>query len=168
MINAIQEIEKALDAGLYNCALALTLTLPDICAKVEYADQTGWSKGEKYRAWFERYAKEVFTYDAVVFPTNEKIEVNTINGAECWKLRCSVLHAGNYEVRDKESRYERYVFHAHRPESNIWEHELISAGVYQADVIKFCRNICDVVYRYYMKSESKKAFRMDEVHHLTW
>ena len=34
-LGKISEIEKAIESELYNCALALALTLPDVCGKVE-------------------------------------------------------------------------------------------------------------------------------------
>lgn len=37
MIDSIQEIRKALDKDCYLAALALSLTLPDICSQVENA-----------------------------------------------------------------------------------------------------------------------------------
>ena len=36
MEKRIQEARKCLDNGLYEAALALALTLPDICGQVEY------------------------------------------------------------------------------------------------------------------------------------
>ena len=47
-----QEIERALDAGLYYLALVCTLTLPDICAALESpTGDTSGKSGEKYKKW---------------------------------------------------------------------------------------------------------------------
>lgn len=44
------EIERALDAGLFYLAVAMSLTLPDICAALE--SPNGEASGPKYKAWF--------------------------------------------------------------------------------------------------------------------
>lgn len=38
MKEKIREIEKALNCGCYHCALALALTIPDICGQVAYSN----------------------------------------------------------------------------------------------------------------------------------
>ena len=48
----LQEIKNCLDSGMLHSALILALTIPDICAKVEYniADDKG---GKYYQKWFD-------------------------------------------------------------------------------------------------------------------
>ncbi|EQD56665.1 hypothetical protein B1A_11430, partial [mine drainage metagenome] len=51
METILQEIERALDAHLYYLAVAMVLTLPDICAALASAD--GESSGQRYRDWYD-------------------------------------------------------------------------------------------------------------------
>ena len=51
MIDSIQEIRKALDKDCYLAALALSLTLPDICSQVENAVMDG--NRTLYINWFK-------------------------------------------------------------------------------------------------------------------
>ena len=46
LLEIIKEIEKALDNEMFLSALALTLTLPDICGKAEYPELG--NKPERY------------------------------------------------------------------------------------------------------------------------
>ena len=97
MLDKIKEIEAALDAGWQHCALALTLTLPDICAKVLQSETKGHSNGEKYIEWFDKYVVPIYA------PLG-KIDKSFVTGKICYKLRCSFLHAGNFNL-EKENIY---------------------------------------------------------------
>ncbi len=55
MIDSIQEIRKALDKDCYLAALALSLTLPDICSQVENAVMDG--NRTLYINWFNSHAE---------------------------------------------------------------------------------------------------------------
>ena len=167
MITKINEIRTALDAQLYNCALALALTLPDICAKVEYHNRPNWRKGKKYQEWFDNYAKQKFTYRTTRVPSNETIYVTTMDGETCWALRCAVLHAGNYNVSSK-SKYEKIGIHAHRADGLCFEHEVVDGKRIEVDVTLFCRNICVAAETYYQSIKDKRLFEIDEVRILTW
>ena len=74
-------------------ALYLCLTLPDICVKMETPGSSG--PGEKYRAWFDTYAKP--KYQNEFFGPDFAF----ITGADCWGLRCSILHEGRDVVAKK-------------------------------------------------------------------
>ena len=54
MIDSIQEIRKALDKDCYLAALALSLTLPDICSQVENAVMD--ENRTLYINWFNSHA----------------------------------------------------------------------------------------------------------------
>lgn len=53
MLEKIDHITIALNAGAYQAALALALTLPDICAKVEYKKST--TTNVDYIAWVNKF-----------------------------------------------------------------------------------------------------------------
>lgn len=91
MIDSIQEIRKALDKDCYLAALALSLTLPDICSQVENAVMDG--NRTLYINWFNSHAE----YDDFHFPM-AGFETQTFDGEMCYSLRCKVLHNGNTEV----------------------------------------------------------------------
>jgi hypothetical protein len=50
METILQEIDKALNAGLCYLAIAMALTVPDICAALE--SPNGETNGPKYKAWY--------------------------------------------------------------------------------------------------------------------
>lgn len=83
----IDEINKALNAGLYLVALNSALTLPDICGKAEYPD---CKTGERYKKWYSEYVKD------------GDLPANIV-----YKLRCNMLHQGDVEPEcGKETKFE--------------------------------------------------------------
>ena len=79
--NKISEIRKALKLELYNCALALALTLPDVCGKVEFPN-AGVSK--RYKEWFDKYAQSYFVSMATVLPGEQLEKYTWLTSSECY------------------------------------------------------------------------------------
>ena len=52
LIKLVEDIERAIEHECYFSALALALTLPDICGKAEYPEL---KVGERYRKWCQKY-----------------------------------------------------------------------------------------------------------------
>ncbi len=50
MLQIISDIKRALDVDCYFSALALALTLPDMCGKAEYPEKRC---GERYKDWYD-------------------------------------------------------------------------------------------------------------------
>lgn len=96
MKDIIEEIRKALRNETYRAALALALTLPDICCQVENALQTNENANrDMYIVWVDGHMEEEFFN----FPSKE-FGVQRFNGAMCYSLRCKVLHNGNTDVKN--------------------------------------------------------------------
>ena len=55
ILDRVAEVERAVNAGLYQAALALALTLPDICGEVESPKA---KTGERYRTWFDNHVSQ--------------------------------------------------------------------------------------------------------------
>ena len=87
MIDKINDIKRAIEAKAYLSALALALTIPDICGKLAHPAIS--QIRERYAKWFDDY----------VFPFYgpPKKEYPQFTGEICYKLRCAFLHAGNTE-----------------------------------------------------------------------
>ena len=90
MINRIAEIRKCIDLELYEAALALALTLPDICGQVELPNGKA---GERYRNWIDNYVDADVLYDKSFGSDFIPLSSNDI-----YKLRCSFLHSGDDDI----------------------------------------------------------------------
>jgi hypothetical protein len=122
MLNKINDIKKALRAEAFLSALALTLTLPDICGKVAYPKL---GCGERYKRWYDENIAKFERRATCTFPVSNGETPYCINpegtktcsentdplqcsfyvnkgnklftAEMCWALRCAFLHSGSIE-----------------------------------------------------------------------
>jgi hypothetical protein len=105
----LREIERALDAKLYYLAIAVTLSIPDICACLECdPEKPIWATKDKYETWC--------TANLVTHFTN-------LTAEDLFRLRGGVLHQGHFG--HAKARYDRIIFIT--PESQFQAHDAIIA-----------------------------------------
>ena len=163
-LNKIAEIRSALNAELYNCALAVSLTLPDICGKTAFPKEQSSTK--RYKDWFSIYAEPLFTSPAPRLPEKELVDVTWITSEECWALRCAVLHAGNYETERINPMDIK--IHAHKRGNRNYSHMLRDSQSADWDCILLCETLCAAAEQYYNSVEDKSIFDVNEVRIDTW
>ena len=163
-LKKISEIETALDTELYNCALALSLTLPDVCGKVEFPNVK--KPGDRYKNWFSAYAVQFFTAEPINIQTEEIVKHTWLSAEECWALRCAFLHAGNYDV--EHILLENIHIHAHKRDGENYSHIVRDSRHADWDVIELCKILCLSAKKYYNSIEDKTRFILDEVRIDTW
>src|SRR4051794_4573981 len=89
----LEEIRRALDAGLFYLAVMLTLALPDICGALESKD--GRAHPSRYKRWYIDNVAHLF---------------EPMVADDCYSLRCGVLHQGRSEIVSKALPYGRVIF----------------------------------------------------------
>lgn len=90
------DIKRAMDNKAYLSALALALTLPDICGQNEYFKISNMNNKDKYIKWFDKWIYkyvEIPRSNIEVF--NQYDELIKFNGEVCYGLRNALLHHGN-------------------------------------------------------------------------
>ncbi len=94
MLNLIAALRKSCLQENWYAALYMALSLPDICAKL--LEPGSSNAGRRYQAWFDKYLKPHYAggADGHQFLTS----------ADCWALRCSLLHEGSSEISSQRSR----------------------------------------------------------------
>jgi hypothetical protein len=140
----LREIEKALDAKLYYLAIAVALSVPDICACLEFdPDNPTRATMKTYSTWCN---------------TNIGSKFDNLNGDDLFYLRCGILHRGNFD--NGKSKFNRVLFLC--PESVIKAHDAVftvepgvkiggkdaeelrlSGKILHLDVVRFCNSIMD-------------------------
>jgi hypothetical protein len=101
----LHEIERALQAKLYYVAIAVALSVPDVCACLECdPDKPIWATFEKYVDW-----------------CNANIKFVNLDGADLARLRGGVLHQGHFD--HPKSKFNRVLFIG--PESQIKAHDVV-------------------------------------------
>ena len=91
-------IEEAIEKRCFLPALALSLVIPDICAKYDYPDiynshaEYNGHKGQgaAYAKWYD---ENIGNYDI-----DPLTKIGLFDGRSCWKLRCQFLHSGSVEL----------------------------------------------------------------------
>jgi len=138
----LHEIERAIEAKLYYVAIAVALSVPDICACLECnPDEPIWASFDKYAAWCDA-----------------NIKFQNLDGADLARLRGGVLHQGHFG--HPKSKFNRVLFIG--PESQIKSHDVVmsvadkvsfggmsatelrlAGKVLLLDAVQFCQTIMD-------------------------
>lgn len=164
MIEKIKEIEKAIGAGYYHCALALALTIPDICGK-EYRHELGENLSDKemYIRWFDEFVAQIYLkVPNLKFPNGTNI---TFNGFACYLLRCAYLHSGNYDLKaqNEKIKIKEFRLHYSKPsfKYNLYKVVLTDEGefILDVDASGFCRAICMAATDFYENTPDKSLFK---------
>ena len=97
LLRLIEDINKALDNDASFSALALALTLPDICGKTKYPEEKSTKK--RYIDWYDEY---VGKYEK---DPDEK-QMPYLSGEVIYSLRCCFLHEGNPNIEKEKIKEE--------------------------------------------------------------
>ena len=96
--NFLKDIKIAKNNKAYLSALALALTIPDICGKIQYKYK---DDRKKYINWFNTWVyKYVEIPKSNIKEFNEYDELAKFDGKVCYALRCVFLHSGNDRVKN--------------------------------------------------------------------
>lgn len=175
MINRlIDDINKALDTEAYMAALALALTLPDICAKAEYGDTL--RNKERYIKWFDEY---IGKYEICAREEGEEC-MPYLSGEVVYSLRNNVLHQGtpNIEkekIKDKTNQIDKFILVIEKKKPFDIYADMSGVGSdlqgrsereYRVNVRRLCLIICEVASHYYKKNLNRFDFLNFEI--LDW
>lgn len=156
VIQRILEIEKCLEQQMWQSALALSLTIPDICGLVEfpYNNETGGKStvGYRYKKWFGKHVEHYFA-DHQGLDSNG-IAINAyFTSVMCYALRNAFLHSGSDDI---DQKYE-FVLRVNSSDSYGLNEEgsIISVTI---DISKLCKCICYAAEQFYNDWENKEDF----------
>jgi hypothetical protein len=105
-------IKSSLESKNWFSAIALTLTIPDICAKITDGKK---SNGKKYADWFNHFVgakyKTNYTQERLDWlkekapEAYEELKHQTrLSGNDCYALRCAFLHEGESEILNQRAQ----------------------------------------------------------------
>jgi len=146
-------IRNSLANQNWYAALYLSLTLPDICARLEA--ENGKTNGDKFVAWFEKYLADKYRFE---IGADRQLHV-FLSGNDCYALRCAMLHEGGSDITTQQcqealDRFHFTVVGAHCNQIN---------NVLQLDVPIFCNDMCQSVERWY---DDFKNNHKDKLHRI--
>lgn len=141
----LNDIENSIKSDAYLSGLALALTLPDICGKIE---KDGANNREKYINWFDKwvYSKTYKLSENKGFTEDNFLK---IDGNICYALRCCFLHAGNFDLKSKGENIDRFQFcigKENKNNGNLYSYMFDRSGNViniriQLNVVEFLQNM---------------------------
>ena len=133
----LQETEIAAKNRLYPLAVDCSLSLPDICVRLELENGAKASQiGAKYKEWCSR-----------------NLPTDFLKPADLWRLRCKLAHGGKLSGLNAED-IRRSVLVPETPCVSIKNCQLGDA--YTCDAKDFCLVIIDGVKRWLKNNESNE------------
>ncbi len=152
----IEAVRKALKDKNWYGALFISLTLPDICGKVENPNLLS---EKRYKDWFSKYMSAKYVHGDRIFLSSD----------DCYALRCALLHEGSDDITGQKSRktLEKFLFmtpgsHCDYMQDNYVNGQRVKTSL-QLRVDKFCEDICDSVEQW-LKDTSTDTAIMNRVH----
>ncbi|WP_241331235.1 hypothetical protein [Burkholderia cenocepacia] len=120
-------------------ALAIALTLPDLCAKLETPNE---GSRVRYVRWYGEWVEAKYTFHAGLERTRHVF----LTGLDCYALRCSYLHEGGGDIQNQRAREALERFHFISPPRHGRPiHCNQFGGILQLQVDKFAIDIADSV-----------------------
>ena len=116
----LEAIQKCIEQENWYGALALSLSIPDICAGMNNEPQ-GKSR---YITWYNRYMDQKYS--------------DVVSGADCYAFRCSFLHegSGNTERQPTDGRnIDRFIFLPTGPHLNTISNSVVGDPKYDNRLI---------------------------------
>ncbi len=169
-LHRVKEVELNLEDGRWQSALALALTLPDICGGIAFPDLIKRYRdgrpmldrqknpvrdvGSQYIRWFDEYAGEFFK-------ASSEDQEPYICGERCWQLRCEYLHQNKGFLNDEgEVRFHlglncgTSLCQLDRSERQSKRTDI------RIDIEQFCQRMCRASRSYYEKVYREKDFSL--------
>ena len=172
-LHRIEEVELNIEDERWQSALALALTLPDICGGIAFPELVKRYRdgravldrqkkptrdvGGQFVRWFDEYAAPFFRASADA-PTPY------ICGERCWQLRCEYLHQNKGFLNDEDDDTAvRFHLGINCGTSVCQLDQAVSAdGVMdiRIDIEQFCRRMCQAARSYYDLVHREKDFSL--------
>ena len=97
MNHFIEALESSLDTQNWYSVLFISLTLPDICGKIDEPNET--SKKRTIN-WFNKYLKPIYTSNIGA----DHREHIFLSGSDFYALRCAYLHEGSDDITSQNAQ----------------------------------------------------------------
>lgn len=144
MENILASINQSLSDKNWYVALFVTLTLPDICGKLENPTK---NSSTRYIEWFE---------------ANMQSYKGFLSGKDCYALRCAVLHEGTDDITEQRIKevLDYCVFLTSGPHLNLFKDCYFGSekvSFLQINVSQFCNDLCKSVKDWLSKVKKDRS-----------
>jgi hypothetical protein len=139
MQNFLDATRTAVGTNNWHAALALALTMPDICGRLENPQLRSEAR---FTDWFDRFLLK--RYQAQLGPDRR---LHTfLCAADCYALRCAYLHQGEFGIDDQRAQQALDSFRfTMPPQGGGMAHMNQYRGALQLQIDIFCEHVCSAV-----------------------
>jgi hypothetical protein len=134
---ALDDVDRALGAGVWYAALVVALTIPEVCAALESPDGTGGST--RYKAWYD-------THMAPAYPR--------LTADDCYSIRCGVLHQGR--MGRPGMQYARVLFTVPNARRMFFHNNIMNDAL-NLDLVTFCNDLTAGAQRWYAGKQTDEV-----------
>lgn len=171
-LHRVEEIELNIEDGRWQSALALALTLPDICGGIAFPEVVKRYKdgrimmdkqkrpsrdvGGQYTRWFDEFAAPFFKLSA-------QDSAPYICGKRCWQLRCEYLHQNKGFLNEEDDSSVRFHLGINCGTSVCQRNKNDSSNStmdIRIDIQQFCLRMCLAARSYYDIFHLEKDFTL--------
>ncbi len=165
-ISRIEEIEQNIKDARWQSALALALTIPDICGNIAHPElirrhrdgkivldkngNTNRDIGLQYKTWFDETAGSFFK-------KHEDDETPYICGERCWQLRCEYLHQNKGFVNNADNVHFHLGINCGTSICNLDNSDENNIRI---DIEQFCIRMCLAARKFYNENANEKDFSL--------
>lgn len=158
----VEDIRVSLQNRCYFAALALTLTLPDICGAAEYSGETAVAK--RYIGWYDKYLGDYMAASG---------KEPFLSGEIVYSLRNMFLHSGEAtvnagKIKEEANQLDRFQL-VLGDGKDLWSMTMLVASpivnyrAIQVEVTYLCQTICDCALWYYQNNKEKFSFNFSVI-----
>lgn len=159
MNHFISALETSLKTQNWYSVLFISLTLPDICGKIDEPNET--SKKRTIN-WFNKYLKPTYTSNIGADHTEHVF----LNGSDFYALRCAYLHEGSDDITSQSAQEILEKFKFIQPiTNNICIHRNQSHKTLQLQVDQFGEEVLDALKKWTndISSTPEKIIKIDNL-----
>lgn len=170
-LHRIEEVESNIEDGRWQSALALALTLPDICGGIAFPELVRRYRdgrvmldkqknptrdvGTQYVKWYDTYA-------APFFKLSQEDSEPYICGTRCWQLRCEYLHQNKGFVNEGDETEVHFHLGINCGTSICQQEKVVTVHGnrmdIRIDIEQFCWRMCRAARSYYHQFYNEKDF----------
>ena len=143
MRDYLDQVRHVSQTSLYYLSLEASLVVPDMCSGLESPD--GRTTGALYRDWFDKHVAQRY-----VTPGGP-----SFTGADCYGLRCAMLHQGR--LLPHQGSYKRVVFV--EPHGGMILHNNVIDGALNIDVTQFATDMVECAEAWLSTAEHTPEYR---------
>ena len=142
----LESIKLSLETNNHFGAIAMALTLPDICSKIEYEHIKHLKNRERFCKWIDKYLSHIYI---MVLEDNGYEDKIILSAKDFYAARCSFLHEGS-NITEHQSILigENNAIKSLTFMSNVGGNFIKNGDFLVFDVIYFCTTVIEAVERW--------------------